>query len=94
MFYMFDYFCYIIYHICFISFRYVLGYKHIYCLFRWVCTSGNPLDLAETDKIAAETMEGILNKGDCKLSNDAQNFCLLCLFPKKTNLFCSEPCHL
>ena len=34
---------------------------------RWVCTSGNPLDLLETDRLAAEVMEDILNKGDCTL---------------------------
>ena len=28
--------------------------------FRWVCTSGNPKDLAVTDRLAAEVLEGIL----------------------------------
>ncbi|WP_407557385.1 urocanate hydratase [Winogradskyella sp. 4-2091] len=28
--------------------------------FRWVCTSGNPLDLAKTDKIACEVLESIM----------------------------------
>jgi len=40
--------------------------------FRWVCTSGNPLDLAETDRIAAEVMEDILNKGDLLVESQEQ----------------------
>lgn len=40
--------------------------------FRWVCTSGSPLDLAETDRIAAETMEAILNKGDLSVESQEQ----------------------
>lgn len=37
--------------------------------FRWVCTSGNPADLAETDKIAAEVLEDILKTAPDDIRN-------------------------
>eukprot|EP00112_Aurelia_sp_Birch-Aquarium-sp1_P014656 Seg318.12 transcript_id=Seg318.12/GoldUCD/mRNA.D3Y31 product="Urocanate hydratase" protein_id=Seg318.12/GoldUCD/D3Y31 len=40
--------------------------------FRWVCTSANPADLRETDRIAAEVMEEILNKGDLSVESQEQ----------------------
>ena len=31
--------------------------------FRWVCTSGEPADLAVTDSLALQVLEGVVNQG-------------------------------
>jgi len=41
--------------------------------FRWVCTSGNPKDLAQTDKIAANVLEDMLKSAPPEIKQQLQD---------------------
>ena len=41
--------------------------------FRWVCTSGNPNDLAVTDRIAAEVLEKILQSAPADIRSQLED---------------------
>lgn len=41
--------------------------------FRWVCTSGNPKDLAQTDKIAANVLEDMLKSAPAEIKQQLQD---------------------
>jgi len=41
--------------------------------FRWVCTSGNPKDLAKTDRIAAKVMKKIMKKAPDEIKQQMQD---------------------